>query len=323
MNQGQIAIPVRTRLRLSTSFDPTKPTSVEVDLAPTGAFGVQDGRTPVRAQPATMQWDQKTGDFKVLTSEGMLPELQAVSESEIALGLDRPVSVQGNRISWVHPPGSDAEAISETIAATVRVFLAQLPLLSFRFRRPLKVSTILLKQTDESRATTNVGWLEFLDVLITLYPYDHPRVVEQLHGFEAWLSSLRLDARRWWAVGYFVKALELRSTSSLVDEFFPEIIMNLYKSAESLLGARQERDVRKRAEGLAVTDLASELEWLYKVRGEDDVVHSIVLQGQSSERLRKVYADRPETLGRAFNVVQALIDKLLDKPQVINRGGSG
>src|SRR5437867_9314831 len=105
----EVYVPGRYRLRLGADFRPENPARVEIVVLPSGLFGLRDGRTPRRAEGASLIFDQKTGQFVLQEPTGEPVTLDPIALEGISLGVDRPVRIDGNRISWIEPGGPDGD----------------------------------------------------------------------------------------------------------------------------------------------------------------------------------------------------------------------
>jgi hypothetical protein len=303
-----ICIPPRYRVRLSDNFRPELPAQVEVDLLPTGIFGVQDGRTPRRAEAATLFFDQKSGDFVVQEPTGEPMVLDPVALEGISLGIGLPVTVAGNRLLWTQPEtatGARSEATA-TIEARIDRLVAVLPMLGYRRRTPMSVATIFVKQ--ESRV---VGWAELIAVNVVTRPYHRKMMEEELLAFDSWLRTSRVDTARWWAMVYFGRAMRHREAAFL-DDAYAEIIINLWKAAEAILGTHKLGQVQTAARSLGLPqEVVREIKWLYVLRHSDDVAHAVISRKESAKQLEALQRDRHENVRRAESVVRAVIDHAL------------
>lgn len=300
-------VPPRYRVRLAGVFSPAQPAQVEIDLLPAGVFGVQDGRTLRRAEAGPIiVFDQKTGDVVIQGPGGEPIILDPVSLDGLSLGIDRTMSMAGNRITWTQPETTDVQQATEAIEGPIHTLLAVLSMLGYRRRAPISVAKILVKQQGQV-----VGWAELLAVNLVVRPYKREIIEEQLLGFQPWLRAIRLDTAHWWAMKYYERAMQHQETPFL-DDSYSEIITNLWKAAESILGTWKRKEVEATAKKLGLADaVAKELKWLCELRHSDDVAHAVIYRKQSAEQLQALYADRHEKVRRADNVIRAIVDQVL------------
>jgi hypothetical protein len=299
-------VPPRYRVRLTDGFHPGQPSQVEADLLPTGVFGVQDGRTLRRNEGGQgVVFDQKTGEMAVKDASGEPITLEPVCLDELSLGIDRSISMVGNRMTWTEQ-SADVGQATEAIERAIHMLLAVLPVLGYRRRAPLSVSKIFVKQQDEI-----VGWADLLAVNLIVRPYKREVIEQQLRGFQPWLQTVRLDTARWWATKYYDRALRCQDTPFL-DDSYSEVVTNLWKAAESVLGTWKHKEIETAAKKLGLANaVAKELKWLCELRHSDDVAHAVIYRKQSAAQLRALYADRHEKVRRADNVIRALLDHVL------------
>jgi phosphatidylglycerophosphatase A len=303
-----VYVPPRYRVRLNADFKPGQPAQVEIDLLPTGVFGIQDGRTPRRAESGSIVFDQKTGEFVLQGPAGEPIILDPVSLEGFSLGIGRPLSIVGNRLMWTQPGTSaaDGKEASKAIEGPIQSLVAVLPIFGYRRRVPISVSKIVVKQDEQV-----VGWAELVAVNLVVRPYKREIFEEELLTFEPWLRTIRLDTARWWAMMYWDRAIRHQETPFL-DDSYAEIIINLWKAAEAILGTWKLNEVEESAMRLGLTDaVAEEVKWLYTLRHSDDVAHAVIYRKQSAEQVEALYADRHEKVRRAENVVRAIIDHVL------------
>jgi hypothetical protein len=305
---SDIYVPPRYRVRFTADFKPEHPARVMIELLPAGVFGVQDGRTPRRAEAASAVFDQKTGEFVVHGPDGEPITLDPVSLEGFPIGIDRPVSIVGNQLSWTEPatPTGDTRQATKALGRAIHMLVAVLPMLGYRRRASISVSKVVVKQNE-----LIVGWAELVDLNLVMRPYNRENIEEQLLSFESWLRTTQLDTARWWAVIYWERAIRYRETPFL-DDSYAEVIMNFWKAAEAVLGTWKLNKVEGTAKKLGVSDTVSkELKWLCKLRHSDDVAHAVVYRKRSAEQAKRLYADRHEKVRRAENVVRGIIDHVL------------
>ena len=306
---SDIYVPPRYRVRFTADFKPEHPAQVVIDLLPTGVFGVQDGRTPRRAEAeSAMVFDQKTGEFVVHGPGGEPITLDPVSLEGFSIGIDRPVGMVGNLLRWTEPatPTADTKQATEALERAIHTLVAVLPMLGYRRRASISVSKIVVKQNEQM-----VGWAELVAVTLVLRPYKREIIEQELLTFESWLRTIQLDTARWWAVMYWERAIRHRETPFL-DDSYAEVIMNFWKAAEAILGTWKLNNVEGTAKGLGLSDAVSkELKWLCELRHSDDVAHAVVYRKRSAEQAERLYTDRHEKVRPAENVVRAIIDHVL------------
>jgi hypothetical protein len=315
---SRIYVPPRYRVRFNANFQPAQPVQVEVDLLPSGVFGIQDGRTLRRAESGpSILFDQKTGAVILQESDGQPVTLDAVSLDGVSLGIGRPFTIAGNRIRWTEPvpSGGDVEVWTRTLEELVHMLLGVLPMLGYRRSVKISVHQILLKQQDQV-----AGWAELLSVNFVARTYKRETIEQELHGFDSWLQSTRLDTARWWAVTYYCRAIRYREESPFLDDSYAEIVNNFWKATEAILGTWNVKKVEEKARSLGLTDeIGGELKWLCQLRHSDDVAHAVVYRKLSVEQFAALYGDRDDKVRRAANVVRATIDHVLGGP---SSGGS-
>lgn len=305
---SDIYVPPRYRVRFTAGFKPEHPAQVVIDLLPAGVFGVQDGRTPRRAEAASAIFDQKSGEFVVQGPDGEPITLDPVSLEGFSIGIDRPVSMVGNLLSWTEPatPTADTRQATEALGRAIRMLLFVLPMLGYRRRASISVSKVVVKQNE-----LMVGWAELVAMNLVLRPYKRENIEHQLLTFESWLRTIQLDTARWWAVIYWERAIRHTETPFL-DDSYAEVIMNFWKAAEAILGTWKLNNVEGTAKRLGLSDAVSkELKWLCGLRHSDDVAHAVVYRKRSAEQAERLYTDRYEKVRRAENVVRAIIDHVL------------
>jgi hypothetical protein len=301
-------VPTRYQVRLNEDFQPDQPVQVEAHMLPTGVFGVQDGRTPRRADDsATMAFDKKTGDFFIQGRDGKPIELDPVSLEGVSLRIGWPISIQGNVLVWTQPGASTADAAIETIAASIHGLCAMLPLLSYRRRAPISILKILAKQNEQL-----VGWAELPSVTMMVWPYKRELIEEELASFDSWFQTIPLDTALWWAMVYWDRAIRHQEVTPFVDDSYAEVIINFWKAAETILETWHCKQVRTRAKRLGLSDtVAEELVWLCDLRHSDDVAHTAIRRKRSAEQLEELYAGRSEKVRRAGHVAREIIDHAL------------
>jgi hypothetical protein len=308
MSVSSIYVPPRYRVRFDANFKPAQPGQVEIDLLPNGVFGIQDGRTPRRAEPAKVLFDQKTGEMSVKTPDGEPMVLDPVSLRDLSIGIGQQVSIVGSQITWTEPgtPVANPQMVAEAIERRIHLLLGVLPLLGYRRRAPISVSKILVKQDEQV-----VGWAELVKLNLVLRPYNRGVIEDELRTLEARLQTSSLDTAQWWALVYYSRALRIGETPFL-DDSYAEIIANYWKAAEAILDTWKLKEVKARALKLGLSDtVAEELKWLYELRHSDDVAHAVLYRKESVEQLEKLYADRHDKVRRADNAVRAIIDRVL------------
>jgi hypothetical protein len=310
---GGIYVPPRYHVRLNADFKLGQPVQVEVDLLPTGIFGVQDGRTPRKAEAGTsMVFDQKTGAMVLHGPGGEPISLEPVFLTELSLGVNRHVSMAGNRITWIEPDASsaDREKAAEGIQRSVHMLVAVLPMIGYRRRAPISISTLFLKQDGHL-----VGWAELLALNLVIRPYDREFIESQLRTLEPWQRTIFLDTARWWAMVYYCRAMRHIETPFL-DDVYAEIIVNLWKAAEAMLRTWKIKEIVPAAKRLGLSDaVAAELAWLCKLRHSDDVAHAVIYRKEGAEEFAKLYDDRDDKVRRADNVIRDTIDHGLESPR--------
>jgi hypothetical protein len=307
MSVSSIYVPPRYRVRFNANFKPAQPVQVEIDLLPSGVFGIQDGRTPRRAEPATVRFDQKTGEMSLLDKPGGDPiVLDPVSLRDLSIGLGQQVSMAGSRITWTESGQPTAARQQAIIEGRVHFLLGVLPLLGYRRRAPISVSKVFVKQDEEV-----VGWAELVHLNLVLRPYDRTAMEDELRALEARAGSTELDVARWWALVYYGRALRF-GDAPFLDDSYAEVITNFWKAAEAILGTWKVKEVNARARRLGLGDsVAEELMWLCELRHSDDVAHAVLYRKKSLEQLKKLYADRHDKVRRAANVMRVVIDHVL------------
>jgi hypothetical protein len=300
-------VPPRYRVRFNTNFKPAKSVHVEIDLLPSGVFGIQDGRSPRRAESATVRFDQKTGEMSPLKTPGGEPiVLDPVAIRDLSIGIGQRVSIVGSQTTWTEPGAPSAARQQAIIEGRVHFLLGVLPLLGYRRRAPISLSKILVKQDEQV-----VGWAELVQLNLVLRPYDRGAMEFELRALEARVGTTELDAARWWALVYYGRALRFGDTPFL-DDSYAEVITNFWKAAEAILGTWRVKEVNARAKRLGLSNsVAEELKWLCQLRHSDDVAHAVLYRKKSVEQLEKLYADRDDKVRRADNVVRAVIDRVL------------
>lgn len=303
-----IYVPPRYRVRFTADFKPEHSAQVAVDLVPTGVFGIQDGRTPRRAEAASAIFDQKSGEFSVHGPGGEPITLDPVSLEGFSIGIDRPVRMVGNQLSWTEPatPTAQTGQATEVLGRAVHMLVAVLPMLGYRRRASISASKIVVKQNN-----LIVGWAELMALHLVMRPYERESTEQQLLTFESWLRTIRLDTARWWALIYWERAIRYLETPFL-DDSYAEVIMNFWKAAEAILGTWKLNKVEGTAKRLGLSDATSkELKWLCGLRHSDDVAHAVVYRKRSAEQAKRLYIDRHEKVRRAENVVRNIIDHVL------------
>jgi hypothetical protein len=306
----QIYIPRRFRVRFNAGFKSEPPSQVEVHFLPTGVFGIQDGRTPRRDEETRLFFDQKTGESVVGGLTGEPITLEAVSLENISIGIGRPASLIGNRLMWTPMETvADANTMMKVIETQIHSLVGILPVLSYRRDAPISIAAIFVEQDEQV-----VGWAELITVNVILRPYKREIIEEELRGLESWLRAHTMNTARWWAMVYYSQAMGHLHMAPVLNDSYAEIIINLWKAAEALLGTWKIKKVETAAKSLGLDDgIAKELRWLCELRHSGDVAHAVIHLKKSPDHLEALYGEREEKMRRARNVVRTLIDHALNQ----------
>jgi hypothetical protein len=103
------------------------------------------------------------------------------------------------------------------------------------------VSTIHVKQREQV-----TGWAEFLVVNLRVRPYKREIVEQQLRSFLPWLQTAKVDTALRWATTYYDRAMRFQDTPVL-DDGYSEVVTNLWRAAESILGTWKHKQVEAAA----------------------------------------------------------------------------
>lgn len=281
--------------------------TVSFTFAPRQAFGTEPGggRTAVRAVPARVQFNKRSGQSTIESTDPLKPVALEIAEE------GRRVLVRGNVLTVELVVSSQAELVEliETVYYGLPLLLAA------EFADPPVV-------TDVAGAVDGheFGWN--LSVVSAQF---------QITTQELQVDRIRTAWRRLAIIGapnhrrvaaalhYFHAAARLERASESPGEFLAEALLNYAKVLEVLFGPSTDT-IRSSMRTLGFDDEAIERDFVPAVilRSQFDVAHvSLVLLNTEQLRILQRFADRAETQMRQLValVVQRLDEGTLVLPQ--------